>query len=193
VRRKILGNLVCGLILVAGFAAGARAQEQEKQGAEAYSGVAVGTGGTVGGKTMQFDFRVTSWTTDEEVLKFAELVKDKGEDALRQALEKEDKGRINPVGNTGTTIAVARKRQTADGTIITIVTARYMSFVELYRSGRSVQYPFGFLQVKLNTKGEGEGQIMAAARIRFNKKSGKYEIESFGNQYIKAVNVRPWK
>jgi hypothetical protein len=32
---------------------------------------------------------------------------------------------------------------------------------------------------------------MGAASLRFNKKSGKYEIESFGNQYVKAVNVRP--
>jgi len=45
----------------------------------------------------------------------------------------------------------------------------------------------------LNDKGEGVGQIMAAARIRFNKESGQYEIESFGNQYIKATNVHPWK
>lgn len=32
-----------------------------------------------------------------------------------------------------------------------------------------------------------------AAKIKFNKKSGHYEIESYGNHYIKAVNVRPWK
>ena len=36
------------------------------------------------------------------------------------------------------------------------------------------------------------GQIMVAAKLRFDKKSGQYEIESFGNQYIKATNVRPW-
>ena len=47
--------------------------------------------------------------------------------------------------------------------------------------------------MKLNEKGEGTGQIMAAAKIRFDKKNGKIEIESFGNQYIKAVNVRPNK
>ncbi len=47
--------------------------------------------------------------------------------------------------------------------------------------------------MKLDEKGQGAGQIMAAAKIRFNKKSGKYEIESYGNQYIKAVNVRSWK
>jgi len=167
--------------------------QDEKKQPEAYSGVAMGTGGSVGGKSVQFDFRITGYTTDEEVDKFAALLKEKGPDALRSALEKEDKGRLNPAGSTGNQIAVARKRQHGTETIITIVTARIMSFAELYKSGRSTDYPFGYLQVKLNDKGEGTGQIMAAAKIRFNKKSGHYEVESYGNQYIKAVNVRLWK
>ncbi|MGB2634901.1 MAG: hypothetical protein WAM58_13285 [Candidatus Acidiferrum sp.] len=166
---------------------------QDKGPIDEYSGVAMGTGGTVGGKSIQFDFRITQYTTDEEVQNFAQLVKDKGTDALRRALEKEDKGRISPVGSTGNQIAVARKRQQGDNTIITIVTARNMPFLELYNSGRSTNYPFGFLQVTVNAKGEGTGQIMVAAKIRFDKKSGKYEIESFGNQYIKALNIRPRK
>jgi hypothetical protein len=166
---------------------------QDKPAPEAYSGVAMGTGGSVGGKSIQFDFRITQYTTDEEVQKFAQLVKEKSTDALRRALEKEDKGRISAVGSTGNQIAVARKRQQGDDTIITIVTARTMPFVELYNNGRTTDYPFGFLQVTLNAKGEGTGQIMAAAKIRFDKKKEKYEIESFGNQYIKATNVRPWK
>ncbi len=167
--------------------------QDEKKQLEAYSGVAMGTGGSVGGKSVQFDFRITGYTTDEEVDNFAALLKEKGPDALRSALEKEDKGRVNPAGSIGNQIAVARKRQHGTETIITIVTARIMSFTELYKGGRSTDYPFGYLQVKLNDKGEGTGQIMAAAKIRFNKKSGHYEVESYGNQYIKAVNVRPWK
>ena len=166
---------------------------QDKPAPEAYSGVAMGTGGGVGAKTIQFDFRITQYTTDEEVQKFAQLVKEKGTDVLRRALEKEDKGRINAVGSTGNQIAVARKRQQGENTIITIVTARTMPFVELYNGGRTTDYPFGFLQVTLNAQGVGTGQIMAAAKIRFDKKKEKYEIESFGNQYIKATNVRPWK
>jgi hypothetical protein len=63
---------------------------QEKTPPEAYTGVAMGTGGGVGGKTIQFDFRITQYTTDQEVQDFAQLVKDKGTDALRRALEKED-------------------------------------------------------------------------------------------------------
>jgi hypothetical protein len=166
---------------------------QDKAPSEAYSGVAIGTGGSVGGKTIQFDFRVTQYTTDEEVQNFAQLVKDKGTDALRSALEKEDKGRIAVVGSTGNRIAVARKRQHGSDTIITIVTARTMPFLELYKGGRTTDYPFGYLQVKLDAKGQGTGQIMAAARIRFDKKKGEYQIESYGNQYIKATNVRPSK
>jgi hypothetical protein len=176
--------LVCASLVV--FA-------QDKTPTEAYSGVAMGTGGSVGGKTIQFDFRITRYTTDEELQNFAQLVKDKGTDALRRSLEKEDKGRVNVVGSTGNQIAVARKRQQGADTIITIVTARTMPFLELYNNGRTTDYPFGFLQVKLNDKGEGTGQIMAAAKIRFDKKKGQYQIESFGNQYIKATNVRPWK
>jgi hypothetical protein len=169
------------------------ASTQDTTPPEAYSGVAIGTGGSVGGKTIQFDFRITQYTTDEEVQNFAQLVKDKGTDALRRALEKEDKGRISAVGSTGNQIAVARKRQEGSETILTIVTARNMPFLELYNNGRTTDYPFGFLQVKLDAKGIGTGQIMAAAKIRFDKKKGQYQIESFGNQYIKATNVRPSK
>ena len=37
---------------------------------------------------------MTQYTTDADVQKFAQLVKDQGTDVLRRALEKEDKGRV---------------------------------------------------------------------------------------------------
>jgi hypothetical protein len=188
--KKQLSHIsLLALVLLVSFCVGASSRDETPP--QAYSGVAIGTGGSVGGKTISFDFRIKQYTTDEELQSFAQLVKDKGTDALRRALEKEDKGRINAVGSTGNQIAVARKREQGSETIITIVTARTMPFAELYRNGRTTDYPFGYLQVKLDATGKGSGQIMAAARIRFDKKKGQYEIESFGNQYIKATNVRP--
>jgi len=151
------------------------------------------TGGSLGGKTVNFDFRITRYATDAEVDQLATLLKDKGQDELVNALEKLDVGRINPSMTTGTPIAIARKRRDGTHTIITIFTARNMSFAERYNSGRSIDYPFGMMQVTLNDKGQGTGQIMAAAKLRFDKKKGHYELESFGNQYIKAVNIRPMK
>jgi hypothetical protein len=185
-RKSIKLSIFAFLLMAVGVGA-------QDKASEAYSGVAVGTGGSVGGKSIRFDFRVTQYTTDEDVQKFAELVKNQGTDALRRALEKEDKGRIAVVGSTGNQIAIARKRTEGADTIITIITARTMPFVELYQNGRTTGYPFGYLQVKLDAQGNGSGQIMAAAKIRFDKKSGQYQIESFGNQYIKATNIRPSK
>jgi len=189
-----IGKLTLLLVLgIATLLATAYGQEEGMK-PEAYSAVAMGVGGSVGGKSIQFDFRITRYATDDEVNKFAGLLKANGQDALRRALEKEDVGRVNPVGSVGNQIAVARKVQAGKDTVITIVTARIMNFGELYRSGRSVDYPFGYLQVKLNDKGVGAGKIFPAASIRFNKKHGRVEIESFGNaEYIKAVNVRPQK
>ncbi len=166
------------------------AAAQDKPLPEAYSAVAIGTGGTFAGKSVQFDVRITSYTTDDEVQKFAELVKASGQNALVSALDKEDKGHVQPVASTGNEIAVARKR-TVDGiTTITVVTTRLMAFRELYNNSRSRDYPFGFIQLKLNAQGEGTGEIMAAAKIKFDKKQGQYVIESYGNQYIKVSNVR---
>ena len=181
------------LILAVAFVISPLWCQQEKMNQEAYTGTAIGTGGPVGGKSIGFDFRVNRYTTDEEVDQLAALLQEKGPDALRRAMEKLDVGRINATGSVGNQVAVARKRQAGSDTIITLVTARNMPFVELYNSGRTTDYPFGYLQVTLNDKGEGNGQIMGAAKIRFNKKKGHYEIESYGNQYIKAINVRPNK
>ena len=101
---------------------------QERQDRpEAYTAVAMGTGGSVGAKSIGFDFRVNRYTTDEEVSQLAELLKEKGQDVLRRTLEKADVGRINAVGSTGNQIAVARKRQDGADTVITIVTARNMA------------------------------------------------------------------
>jgi len=184
---KRIGMLILGVALIISPVL----CQEEKTKPEAYSGTAVGTGGGVGAKSTGFDFLVNRYTSDEEVDQLATLLKEKGPDALRGTMEKLDVGRISPTGSVGNSIAVARKRQVGSDTIITVVTARVMPFVELYRGGRTKDYPFAFLQVTLNDKGEGNGQIMVAAKIRFDKKKGHYEIESYGNQYIKAVNVRP--
>lgn len=187
VRLTLLPLLMLACLLPAGTA------PQEKKQRDEWSAVAVGAGGAIGGSSIQFDFHIDQYTTDAEVKELAALLKDKGQDALRRALEKLSTGRINAVGRTGNDIAVARKRQQGNTTIITIVTARTMPFIELASMSRTTDYPFGFLQATFNEKGEGAGKIMAAASIKFNKKKGEYQIESYGNQYIRVINVRPWK
>jgi hypothetical protein len=88
---------------------------------------------------------------------------------------------------------VARKHQQGPDSIITIVTARNMPFMELCHNGRSTDYPFGYLQVKIDDKGVGTGQIMAAPRFASTRKREGTKSRAMGNQYIKATNVRSSK
>src|SRR3974377_942544 len=157
------------MIAFAGFVPTAFSQEEKGQ-VDAYTFVAISTGGSTGGRSASFDFRINRYTTDQEIEELGNVLKTQGQDGLRRAMEKLDVGRINLVGTTGTQIAVARKKQTPDGTIITIVTPRNMSFAELYNSGRSVDYPFGFLRLTLTEQGEGTRHTRAATQNTSKKK-----------------------
>ncbi len=143
------------------------------------------------GRSMNIDIRIDRHTTDEEVAEYIAILKEKGQDQLRRTLEKADVGSISPAAAVGTDLAIARVFETPEGKVIRLVTARQMRFLELYHGGRSTDYPFTIVEIRLNKEGKGEGAIMGGTQIRFNKE-GKLEIESFGNQYAKLVNVRTW-
>lgn len=164
---------------------------QEKMPPEHYAATWAVTGGTAGGSTVPLDIRINRYNTDADIMKFAELLKENGQDALRRALEKEDVGQLSPTGRVGVPIAIARKLVSGDKTIIRVVTARNLSFLELRYSGRSVDYPFTVIQLELDAQGKGTGTGIAAASIRFNKKKDTYEIESLqhGTAYNKLLNV----
>jgi hypothetical protein len=95
------------------------------------------------------------------------------------------------VATTGTDLSVARVFETEEGKVIRLVTPRPVSFFEAYRSGRSRDYPFTIMELRLNKEGKGVGSIMGGAQLRFNDE-GQLDIESYGNQYAKLTNVRSW-
>ena len=153
---------------------------------------AMGTGGTVGGRSLPIDIRIKEYTSDEEVQRLATILKESGQGALRRELEKLDVGQISPVGRIGTPIAVARSHETENGRIVNIMTARYLSFLELYQSGRSRDYPFGVVSLQLDEEEKGLGNVIVAAKIKFED-DDQIVIESFGHQYVQISNVRKLK
>lgn len=168
---------------------------QEKPRPEHYYAVWSVVGGSAGGTTVPIDIRINRYNTETDIQKLAELLKEKGADALRRALEDEDVGQLSPTGRLGVPIAVARKLVKGNKTIIRVVTARNLSFLELRYSGRSTDYPFTILQLVLDKDGKGTGTAIGAAKIRFDKKKNTYEIESLqrGTEVNKIVNVQLMK
>ncbi len=188
VTRAAAAAIAIGLLFPMTFA-------QNNSASEHYSAVWQVVGGGAGGSTVSIDIRINRYNNDQDVKNFADLLVESGADKLRQALEKEDVGQLSATGHVGVPIAIARKLGNGNKTIVRVLTARNLSFVELRYSGRSVDYPYTFLELNLDENGSGTGTAIGAAKIRFNKKNNVYEIESLerGTAYNKLVNVRRMK
>jgi hypothetical protein len=173
------------------FCTGIIGAQKEKKKRENYSAAIVGTGGSIGARSVDINIYLDRHTTDEEVKEYLTLLEEKGTDQLRRKLEKVAVGRIAPVGAVGVDLAIARVFETPEGKVIRVMAARPMSFLELRNAGRSTDYPYTAIELRLNKEGKGDGSVVGGAKVSFDKE-GRLEIESFGNQYAKVVNVRTW-
>jgi hypothetical protein len=161
--------------------------QQAKAQQESYTAIAAAPNS--GASQIRFNVRITKWSTDDEVKQYGQILKDKGQDALFEALKKLDAGRINKIGDTGNQIALAQKMTSDKGTIITLVTARVMSTFEQTRSATHTNYPFGFLQLMVDDKGNGSGKLISATKIKFDDEQGHFKLEPYGSGYTPVTNV----
>ena len=188
-RQMIRANVV---LLAAGLLSMGAFGQNGEPAPEQYSATWIVTGGSAGGTSVPIDIHITRYNTNAEIGEYASLLAKSGGPALRSALEKQDVGQFSPVGRVGTTLCVARKLVDGNTTVVRVLTLRNITFEELRNNGRSVDYPYTMLEMKLDKDGKGTGSAIRAAKISFNKKKGNYEIESFGHgeAYNKLANVR---
>jgi hypothetical protein len=158
---------------------------------ESYS--AILAAGNAGAQQTRFTFTITKWATQDEIKQLGQVLKDHGQDALYAELKKLDSGRINQVGETGNQIAVAEKSTAGDKTVITVITARRMSATNQRVGVTNTDYPFAFLQVMVNDKGEGTGKMVTAAKIKFDEQKGHAVLDPYGNGSSPVTNVQPLK
>jgi hypothetical protein len=155
-----------------------------------YAAVAVGQAGSVAGKTFGLTIYIDAVSSGGEVEELAGTLKHKGQDGLVKALDNlEDKGRVAPIGTTGTGMRVIRIRPTKDGgQHITMVTNRTIAFAELYNATRSRDYQFGILILDVDKDGKGTGLLDPLCKMKFNKKN-ELEVERFGQKPFRLANV----
>jgi hypothetical protein len=89
----------------------------------------------------------------------------------------------------GRDINVVREKQTEAGRKITIVFERWLQFFELRYGTRSVDYPFTYIELYINAQGKGEGTMIGAARISWDKKKDAIDVENFATYPLRLVNV----
>lgn len=166
------------------------------QGEQTITGniISYGTRGYSGLRTGNFTLRVKSWTTEAQAQRFLGLLQESGQDKVLDEIRHEDVGSFSVNNNLSRTVNVAR-RTTVDGKIfIRVVFERWEQFAEIRGGYRSLDYPFGYVELTIDpATGKGTGQYFAAAKIRWktDKKNGYHvEIEDYATFPAKLSNIK---
>lgn len=144
--------------------------------------------------TAFFNLRLIGRTADEQARQYLNILRQDGQSRALEAIDDNDLGSFSIGNNLGRRLNVVRE-STADGQRrIFIVFERWTQFAEHRFGTRSLDYPFGVIELYIDPRtGKGEGTYIAAARIRFddNAKNGQQqvEIENFATYPARLTNV----
>jgi hypothetical protein len=157
-----------------------------------FTGTAViyGSGFNTRTLTRGFTLTVNRRTTDNEAQGYLSALQNGGQDALMRTIQNNDLGRFSMTGSVGQPLNAVLIDEDGGDTRIRAVFRRWIGFGELRRGARSVDYPFGYVEVRFDPRtGRGEGTIIPAARIRF-RGGDTVEIEDFGTFPGRLIGVR---
>jgi hypothetical protein len=183
---------VLGLSVVGAVALAATAMVDAQQPVAKYSAQVVNFDAPVGSATGLIQIQITRWSTNAERDSLTNTLFEKGSKALLQVVSKlPTVGSIRTPDSVGYPLRYAR-RTTATENIenVVIITDRELSFYEVRNSTRSVDYPFTVIRMQLNSRGQGQGDILLATRISAEKATKDIAFENFGVTPLKLQNVR---
>jgi hypothetical protein len=148
---------------------------------ETYTGTVLSYGsGLRGSSTRTFTLNINNQTPDDKAQNFLSILQEKGQDNLLESIKNEDVGNFSVGGNLSRTLNVVREDMIDGKKRIIVVFERWTQFAEVRGGYRSLDYPFGYIELYVDEKtGKGEGTYIAAAKIRWvrDKKTDQYQIE----------------
>jgi hypothetical protein len=164
---------------------------------ETYTGTILSYGNGFNTRTVTRTFTLTidRTTSAQDAQEYLNILQSGGQDDLLKTIRKQEVGRFSVGSNVGVPINVAYETVNNGQRRIFIVFERWTQFAE-YRGGyRSLDYPFGYIDLTVDdATGKGDGTYIAAAQIRWrkDKKSDQYqvEIENFATYPARLMGVQ---
>lgn len=183
--------MFCVLLVLAASAA-----YGQKTTDETYTGTVLyyGSGFNTRSVTRNFTLNLTGQTSDTQAQSFLQTLQESSQNDLLKAIQKQDLGRFSVGANVGVPINVVRESVVDGKRRIFIVFERWTQFAELRGGYRSLDYPFGVIELSIDERtGKGDGTYIAAAKIRWNydekQKQYQVEIENFATFPAKLLGV----
>jgi hypothetical protein len=178
--------LTAAIIFLTLFCGNALAQ-QEVQGSEEYSGSFISFDGPRTA-TGFFNLRISGKTTDEQAAAYLKTLRKGGQEEVLRAIQKQDLGSFSINNSLGRALNFVRETNVNGQKRLFIVFERWTQFAELRGGYRSLDYPFGVIEIYFDKQGRGEGTYIAAAKIRMQD-DNTVEIENFATYPVKLTNV----
>lgn len=144
------------------------------------------------GQAGNIDITVNRWSTDKERDALMAVVMQKGPEKLLEALQDLPAvGHFGTPGNLSWDIHFARKMQLPDGDErVVLITDRRIGFWEAANRPRSIDYPFTFIDIRLNRDGKGEGKMSLATKVIYDEKDNMISLENFQTSPVLITNVK---
>jgi len=159
------------------------------RGSEEYTGTAISFNGPRTA-TAFFNLRITGETSDEQARQYLAVLQQNGQDKARDTIRQNDLGSFSVGNQLGRTLNVVRESSIDGKRRIFIVFERWERFAELRGGYRSLDYPFGVIELYIDdATGKGEGTYIAAARIRWIDDKNQVEVENFATYPVKLTAV----
>ena len=189
-----LTRFVVALLTVSGFGGAALAQRPSNTLPLELTANAIGTGGPLtSAVASQVDIRISRWSTPAETQRLLTTLKEKGAEALLDAVrDAKSVGTIRTPGNLAYDLRFAAEEMLGDGMRrVVLMTDRPISIWESVNRPRTIDYPFTMIELRLNSRAEGEGKLNLAARIDASSTGRTVQLENYDTQPIHLKEVRP--
>jgi hypothetical protein len=143
------------------------------------------------GRAGTIDITVNRWSTDKQRDQLMQVAAQKGPEKLLDALQQLPAvGHFGAPGNLSWDIHFARRMPLPEGgERIVLVTDRRIGFWEATNQPRSYDYPFTFIDVRINRDGEGEGKMSLATKVIYDKKENMISLENFETSPVMLTQV----
>ncbi len=195
---RVFYTALAVLFLSLSFVSQANAQRNARQNTrETFTGTVLsyGSGFSTRTVTTNFTLNITGQTSDAQANQYLSILQEGGQNRALDAIRNQDLGRFSVGANVGVPINVVRESVVDGKRRIFIVFQRWTQFAELRGGYRSLDYPFGVIEMYIDERtGKGEGTYIAADRIRWNRddKTNQYqvEIENFATYPARLLSVR---
>jgi hypothetical protein len=140
--------------------------------------------------TRPFTMIINGRTSPEDVTRQLRTLERGGQDDLLHQIDDYDLGRFSLGSGVGVPVNTIIVENNGDEIRIRAIFARWMGFGELRRGLRSTDYPFSYVDIRINPRtGKGDGTFIPAARIR-SRGGDTIEVEDFGTFPGRLMGVR---